>query len=195
MMNDNQMQIALENLIDNKISNINTSIPATILSYSSGRATVRPQGTKKFEDGRELPYPVISNVPIVFPTGGGGNMGVTFPIKPGDGCLLQFSQANMQQFLSKTDTDDKRNFQLSDAICIPGLYTDKFATMESNGNDVTIVNGGSKVTLGGGGFNGTLSDGTTFSFSGGDLIVNGISLTKHLHGGVTSGGDKTLKPE
>ncbi|WP_196595252.1 Gp138 family membrane-puncturing spike protein [Pectinatus frisingensis] len=194
-MNNNQIQIAIEQSITNQINKINTAIAGTILSYASGRATVQPQGTKQYEDGRTLSYPTIYNVPIIFPTGDGGNAGITFPIKAGDGCLLIFSQDNMQTFLSKTKTDDQRHFQLSDAICIPGMYTDKFAAMETNADDVTLSNSGSKVTLGSGGFNGTLSDGTTFAFSGSDLVVNGISLTKHKHGGVTSGSDKTDVPE
>lgn len=194
-MNNNQMQVAIEQSMTNQINKINTAIAGTILSYSAGRATVQPQGTKQYEDGRTLPYPVIYNVPIIFPTGDGGNAGITFPIKPGDGCLLIFSQDNMQTFLSKTKTDDQRHFQLSDAICIPGMYTGKFAAVESNGNDVTLANSGSKVMLGGGGFNGSLSDGTSFAFAGGDLVVNGISLTKHRHGGVESGGSKTSMPE
>ena len=189
------MQVAIEQSMTNQINKINTAIAGTILSYSAGRATVQPQGTKQYEDGRTLPYPVIYNVPIIFPTGDGGNAGITFPIKPGDGCLLIFSQDNMQTFLSKTKTDDQRHFQLSDAICIPGMYTGKFAAVESNGNDVTLANSGSKVMLGGGGFNGSLSDGTSFAFAGGDLVVNGISLTKHRHGGVESGGSKTSMPE
>ena len=40
----------------------------------------------------------------------------------------------------------------------------------------------------------TLADGKTATFGGGDLVVNGISLTKHLHTGVTPGGGNTGKP-
>ena len=31
--------------------------------------------------------------------------------------------------------------------------------------------------------------------AGGDVVVNGISLVSHVHGGVTSGGSKTSTPE
>ena len=47
----------------------------------------------------------------------------------------------------------------------------------------------------GNGFHGQLSDGTNFNFSGGDLVVNGISLTKHVHTGVMPGGGTTGTPQ
>ncbi len=52
------------------------------ISYdaSINRAIVQPSGTYKTEDYREFAYPIIYNVPVVFPTGMGGNSGVTFPI-------------------------------------------------------------------------------------------------------------------
>ena len=194
-MNQNQVLDEIDSFVSKKINKVNTAIPGTIQSYSSGRAIVKPQGTIQYDDGRELEYPLIYNVPIIFPTGMSGSAGITFPIKSGDGCLLVFSQNNMQTFLSKTSTDDQRHFQLSDAICIPGLYTGVFAAVESNANDVCLFNGGSKISLGSGGMQGNLSDGTTFSFTGNDLIVGGISLTGHVHGGVATGGSTTSVPE
>ena len=192
MMNSNQFQIALEQSTQKQINNINTAIAGAILSYSGGRASVQPKGLLKYEDGRSLSYPVIYDVPVVFPVGSGGSCGVTFPIKAGDGCLLVFSQDNMQSFLTNSQTDDNRKFQLTDAICIPGLYNSNISNY--NQNEVVVFNGGSKFTLGNGGLNGTLADGTTFSFSGGDLVVNGISLVNHVHSGVMSGGSNTGKP-
>lgn len=194
-MNTNQLQDSLEGAMDGKNSKLNTCIPGTILSYSAGRATVQPQGTMQFSNQKTLAYPIIYDVPVVFPTGMAGGCGMTFPVQSGDGCLLTFSQANMQNFLSGTDADDQRHHSLSDAICIPGLYSTEFTTMVSNPDDVCIFYGGSKITLGSGGLNVTLSDGTTFALSGGDLVVNGISLTKHLHGGVQSGGSTTGVPQ
>jgi phage baseplate assembly protein gpV len=59
---------------------------------------------------------------------------------------------------------------------------------------VCFFNGGSLCVLNGSQFKITLADGTTATFGGGDLVVNGISLTKHLHTGVTPGGGNTGKP-
>ena len=79
------------------------------------------------------------------------------------------------------------------AIAIPGLYSN--ATQGADPSGVCLFFGSSKVTLDGTGFYGQLSDGTNFSFSGGDLVVNGISLTKHVHTGVMPGGGTTGTPQ
>lgn len=196
-MNNNQVADAIEKTITNKINQINTCIPGEIVSWnqSTNMATVRPKGMRTFEDGRTLPYPLIVNVPVQHPVSNSGNSGVTLPIKSGDGCSIYFSQDNMQTFLSKTNTEDQRKFQLSDAFCSPGLYSSSIPNCTSNPNDVCLFNNNNKVVLGSNGFSGTLEDGTTFSFSGGDLVVNGISLTTHVHGGVQTGGSTTSTPQ
>lgn len=191
----NEASNSITDMIGNEIDKVNTSIPGVIQSYDAGsnRAVVVPTGKRMFPDGRKLDYPAIYDVPIVFPTAMGGSCGVTFPIKSGDACLVLFSQENMQAFLGGQEVeDDNKRFQLNDAIAIPGLYSN--ATQGADPSGVCLFFGSSKVTLDGGGFHGTLSDGTVFNFSGGDLVVNGISLTKHTHGGVERGGSNTAKP-
>lgn len=191
----NEASNSITDMIGNEIDKVNTSIPGVIQSYDAGsnRAVVVPTGKRMFPDGRKLDYPAIYDVPVVFPTAMGGGCGVTFPIKSGDACLVLFSQENMQAFLGGQEVeDDNKRFQLNDAIAIPGLYSN--ATQGADPSGVCLFFGSSKVTLDGGGFHGTLSDGTNFNFSGGDLVVNGISLTKHTHGGVEPGGSNTAKP-
>ena len=94
--------------------------------------------------------------------------------------------------VSQSRYDNKR-FQLNDAIAIPGLYPN--ATQGADPSGACLFFGSSRVTLDGTGFHGELSDGTNFNFSGGDLVVNGISLTKHTHGGVETGGGTTSTPK
>lgn len=191
----NETSTSIESIVGSEINKLNTSMPGVIQSYdtASNRAVVLPTGKRTFPDGRKLDYPAIYDVPLVFPSSMGGSCGVTFPIKSGDACLLLFSQENMQSFLGGQEVeDDNKRFQLNDAIAIAGLYSN--ATQGANPSGVCLFYGGSKVTLDGGGFHGNLSDGTSFSFSGGDLVVNGISLTKHTHGGVEPGGANTSKP-
>ena len=190
----NETANSITDMIGNEIDKVNTSIPGIIQSYnaSSNRAVVVPNGKRIFPDGRKLDYPAIYDVPVVFPTSMGGSCGVTFPIKSGDACLVVFSQENMQSFLGGQDVEDNKRFQLNDAIAIPGLYSN--ATQGADPSGVCLFFGSSKVTLDGSGFHGQLSDGTNFNFSGGDLVVNGISLTKHTHGGVETGGANTSKP-
>ena len=194
-MNSKQVQEAIQGVAKRETDQLRTCIPGVIKAYTNGRATVLPSGQMQYENGRVLDYPLIYDVPVIFPVGLSGKAGVTFPIQEGDGCLILFAQDNLQKYLHGTDTDDQRHHSLNDAICIPGLYSSEIPTVESNPDDVCISNGDSLVTLGSGGFSGKLSDGTTFSFSGSDLVVNGISLTKHTHPGVESGSANTGTPQ
>ncbi len=193
----NEVKDIIDGWMNDRDENLHTAMPGIVVSYSAAtnRAQVQPVGSKKVFDGRSLPWPVIYNVPVVFPMGMGGRAGVTFPVQPGDGCLLVFAESQLDDYLSGGDSDDTRRHDMNDAICVPGLYADSVPSNQSNPSDVCLFHSGSLVTLNGGAFAGTLADGTTFSFSGGDLIVNGISLTKHVHGGVMSGGSKTSTPQ
>ena len=184
---ENEIKDAIRTMIGRQVSNIHTAIPGTVKAYDAGsnRATVQPFGNFKTDDGRSFPYPVIYNVPVVFPTGAGGSAGVTFPIIAGDGCLLVFGEDNLDDFLLGGDSDDRRKHALNDAICIPGLYSGTTAGAAHSG-DTCLFNGGSMLRLNAGGLSGNVG-GTTFSIGGGDLIVSGISLVHHTHPGDSGG--------
>lgn len=193
----NELKTTITGWIASEMQNLHTALPGTIVSYdpASNRAQVQPVGRYKLPDGRALDYPVIHHVPVQFPMGCGGTSGVTFPLSAGDGCLLVFSETQLDDYLSGGDSDDTRTHDLNDAICIPGLYTGAAPSNAAHSGDTCLFNRGSLVRLGSGGLTGNLADGTSFYFSGGDLVVNGISLTNHRHGGVEPGGSKTGQPE
>ena len=198
MQTDNEIKDIIDGWIDNKINNVHTALPGKIVEYNpaTNRAGVKPVGTYQTADYRELAYPVIYNVPVQFPIGMGGNAGCTFPLTVGDGCLLVFAERQTDNFINKnSNSDDIRTHSLNDALCIPGLYTDATQSNIKYSGSVCLFNGGSMVQLTGNGFNGTLADGTTFNFSGGDLTVNGISLVHHTHGNVENGGGNTGQPQ
>ena len=192
----NQVKEIIKEWMNDKAENMHTALPGTVVSYDHGsnRASVQPSGSFKAKDGRSISYPIIHQVPVVFPMGCGGSAGVTFPVQGGDGCLLVFSEEQLDDFLSGADSDDQRRHSLNDAICIPGLYSGSAASGPSSSGDVCLMNGSSKIILNSSTFSGSVG-GTSFSFTGGDLVVNGISLTKHVHGGVESGGSTTSTPQ
>lgn len=193
----NEVKDIIKGWMDKRVNNIHTSMPGSIVSYNPGtnRASVQPNGSFKAQDGRNVRYPIVHNVPIQFPMGQGGTAGITFPINPGDGCLLVFSETQNDDFLSgnKGDSPDVRNHSLNDAIAIPGVYPGAAPSNVSNPGDVCLFQGGALVRLNGSEFVGNVG-GTNFRFAGGDLVVNGISLVHHLHTGVTPGGGTTGEP-
>ena len=180
----NEVKTIIKGWMDSRVSNIHTAMPGRVVSYdpSTNRASVQPNGDYKSEDGRNIQYPIIHNVPIQFPMGQGGTAGITFPINAGDGCLLVFSETQNDDFLggNKGDSEDSRRHSLNDAIAIPGVYAGAAPSNVSHPGDVCVFIGGTMLRISDGSVEIT---GATLTVSG-DVIGGGISLDNHTHMGV-----------
>ena len=176
--------------------NIHVSMIGKIESYNpqTNRASITPVGTMTCPDWQEIPYPTIHNVPIQYPCGNGGKSGCTFPVKPGDTCIIIFADHQIENFLSGEKSDDMRNHSMNDAYAIPTLFSASVPTLKSNPNDVCLFNNGSLVVLNSSSMTIDLADGTSVSIGGGDLVVDGISVVHHVHPGITRGGSSTDEP-
>lgn len=194
---DNDIKNIINGWAKDQIDRVHTAVPGEVVSFdaSTNRASVKPFGKYKATDGRQFPYPVIYNAPVYFPCGRNRNAGMTFPVLPGDGCLIIFSMEQMEDYLSdgKSDSLDPRKHSLNDAIVLPGLYSNAVPASSAHPNDVCFFCGSSLLQLNDNEFKGTLP-GTDFRFGDGDLVVNGISLVHHVHTGVESGPSTTGEP-
>lgn len=125
---------AIFDAIRGELKHVHTAIPGVIESYSATKrkASVRPTINIKLEDNTVLKMPVITNVPVVFPSSSA--VSITWPLQKGDGVLIIFSEASLENWLSLAsgvDETDPRRFALSDAIAIPGLFNFKTVTTGS----------------------------------------------------------------
>ena len=132
---------ALNNLISARLLDVNTAIPAVIVSYSNGLARVAPVPKKRFADGDVLDYPIIPQVRVCWPSFAGGVAGIKGPVKPGDNCLLVFSQAAID------GTDDRRMFDLQDAYAIMVDLGKAGAGDSGNNADMTMFFGSAFIRL------------------------------------------------
>lgn len=186
MASDIQLSEVLQTAFEAMLSNINTCLPGEIqeYDYTKSKASVKPMLYRKLKDGSRQILPILINVPVIFPRT--KNKGITFPISKGDGCLILFSQRSLERWKSTTgiaEPGDPRKFDLTDAICIPGLFQFGANTPQSNNTDVEIKNGSNKIIL--------KSNGDV-EIGGGTLskLVNESFLTlfdSHTHTGVTTG--------
>ena len=194
---NNEFKDAIKEWIRKGGENIHVSMIGKIESYNpqTNRASITPVGTMTCPDWQELPFPTIHNVPIQYPCGNGGKSGVTFPVKQGDTCIIVFADHQIENFLSGEKSDDMRNHSMNDAYAIPTLFSDSVPTLKSNPNDVCMFNDGSLIVLKSSSMTINLTDGTSVSIGGGDLVVNGISVVHHVHGGITRGGANTDQPQ
>lgn len=196
LQTSNEAKDTIKEWIRKSGENIHVSMIGKIENYNpqTNRASITPVGTMTCPDWQEIPYPTIHNVPIQYPCGNGGKSGCTFPVKPGDTCIIIFADHQIDNFLSGEKSDDMRNHSMNDAYAIPTLFSDSIPTLKSNPNDVCMFNSGSLVVLNSSSMTINLADGTSVSIGGGDLVVNGISVVHHVHSGVTPGGGNTGEP-
>ena len=194
---NNEFKDAIKKWIKKGGEDVHVSMVGKIETFDpqTNRASITPVGKFTAPDWQEIPYPTIHNVPLQFPCGNGGKSGCTFPVKQGDTCIIVFADHQIENFLSGEKSDDMRNHSLNDAYAIPTLFSAPVPTLKSNPDDVCLFNDGALCVLKPSSLKITLTDGTTATFGGGDLTVNGISLVHHVHGGITRGGANTNEPE
>jgi len=129
---------------------INTCLPGIVDSYDNTKqkATITPAISKKFLDGEVLSYKPIENVPVLFP--GSTSTSITYPIVKGDIVLLIFSQRAMENFLDKgeiVEPGDRRKFDITDAIAIPGFMTFNKDSKSTNNEDLEIYHEGAFIAI------------------------------------------------
>ncbi|TCQ84231.1 Gp138 family membrane-puncturing spike protein [Pseudomonas sp. JUb52] len=122
------LRTATQQGIDSFASNLHTAMPGVVerVDLERMRADVRPVVNRAYEDGTEEEYATILDVPLVMP--GCQQALISLPIAAGDSVLLVFGQSDIDNW-SISDTNQPvpaptlRQFDLQDAIAIPGIYT------------------------------------------------------------------------
>lgn len=109
---------------------VHVALPASIEKYDETNQKIDAKPLLKrnvvLSDGSEVleELPVITDVPVQFPRGGGFFM--SLPLAVGDHVLLVFNERSIDKFTqgdgSDTDPTDVRMHDLSDAVAIPGFY-------------------------------------------------------------------------
>ena len=113
--------------IDARLATVFTSLLARVVSYDHTRqsCSAQPvtQQARTADDGGRVatPLPVIADVPVQWP--GGGGFRVTFPLAAGDYVLLVFTSGEISGWKvgggASLDPKDDRRHHLSDAVAVP----------------------------------------------------------------------------
>ncbi|WP_312974028.1 Gp138 family membrane-puncturing spike protein [Atlantibacter sp.] len=113
-------------IAENLSTQLRVAMPGIIQSFDPDAVTctVLPaiRGIIPTQDGTDpSDLPMLVDVPVIFPRGGGCTM--TFPVKPGDECLLVFSDRCIDFWWQNGGVQepvDPRQHDLSDAFAIIG---------------------------------------------------------------------------
>jgi Phage protein Gp138 N-terminal domain len=173
----NNYEKTIRDLVDGSIRRVNTSMPGNVETAvcQDGRwiITAKPFGTFSSPSGENIPYPVVTGVPVVFPSGDGGKASMTWPIKRGDGVLQVFSQRQIEDFMANApgQSKDVRAYDMTDGIAIPGLLNtgvqgamiDPMALVLSYGEAYLKIPEGGPIQ------------------TSVDIVIAGISFDAHVH--------------
>jgi phage gp45-like len=144
------MSEVIEALQKKIAANLRVAMPAIIKKYDfkTQRADVAIDIKELYYDGSSSDYPMISGVPVIFPSSGGAS--ITMPVKVGDGCLLIFLDRDGRNWLlgaSGLAPQSRRVHHLSDAVAIIGLTAFNKVSNAENNEDVLLKFSGSNIRL------------------------------------------------
>jgi hypothetical protein len=175
-------------------------------------------GQVRQQDGstQTVSLPVLTDVPVVFPRGGGCTL--TFPVAAGDECLIVFASRSIDAWSQSGGVQkpvDARRHDLSDAFVIlgpqsqahkiSGISTSKTQLRSNDGSTFVeldpagqIVNvtapGGMTITTPTLHITGNVNVDKTVTATT-DVVGGGKSLKSHVHTGVTSGSGTSGPPQ
>lgn len=119
----------LNEIIEAKLLEIHTSLPASIVSYDYDKnlAVVKPALKRKYKkEESAIDLPLINDVPVgIYRM---GESWIRLPINPGDEGQLIICERSIDKWITEggtIDPEDFRKFSLADAVFWPGLTSQK----------------------------------------------------------------------
>jgi hypothetical protein len=139
----------ITDIIDNKLYDLHTSMPAKIVSYDSatGMASVQPLIKRKFKNqAQAVDLPIINKVPVMFPRT--ATAFIHMPVAAGDVGHLMFSERSLDTWKTlggSQDPKDVRKHDLTDCVFHLGGYPASTPLVGAEANCIHLKNGTSEV--------------------------------------------------
>ncbi|REF28504.1 phage baseplate assembly protein V [Xenorhabdus cabanillasii] len=186
-------------------SGLYVSVPCIIQSFNPEAITVTAQPairgkvTNSQGEAESVALPLLVDVPVIFPRGGGVTL--TFPIQPGDECLVIFADRCIDYWWQNggiQEPVDPRQHHLSDGFAIvgPQSQAQKISGISTHSAQLRTDDGEAYIELTPGSHNITLNTPGKFIVNaGGGTEINSpeIELNGNLSQGMGSnGGEATM---
>jgi hypothetical protein len=150
----NTLEQALLEALDSRFADVHTCMPGRVESYDDVKqtASVAPMlkrvDTDTAGDQAVSEYPVLANVPIVWPRFGG--FYIQGPVLVGDFVTLLFAESAIDAFRARgtlTHPGDLRRHSLTGAIAIPGMYPTARALPATAGDLIIGKEDGTEIRI------------------------------------------------
>jgi hypothetical protein len=140
--------------IRGELLDIHTCLPAKIQKYDPGtqKADVIPLLKKKYKfDAEPTDLPIITNVPVQWPSANDGAAFIHLPLKAGDIGWVVFAERSIDTWLAgegaSVSPEDSRHHDLSDAMFMPGGLPFKKALSISSPDNMTLKNNNMTIEI------------------------------------------------
>lgn len=132
----------LERFVRSRTAELRTGTVGAVVAYDpeKQRADVQVVVRSRFEDGESVRPPVLVDVPVRFPCGGG--FALTFPLVAGDFVWLDFGERSLDEWkaLGGDDVDPRvaRRFNAADAVAYAGIRPTSAPLQSASSSDLVI---------------------------------------------------------
>lgn len=101
-----------------------TAVPGRVVTYypEKGMCDVQPVMQYKKPNGEWIDYPELKDVPVWWPQTFLQESTIVYPIKKDDEVLVLIMERPIDYWLFGMQTEQDLMFDLSEAVCIPGLF-------------------------------------------------------------------------
>lgn len=206
-MKQNHLLDTLMIAIDSALSDLHTATIAKVTRVNATTVACQPV-TSRIVNGVKIDLPEFADVPVLFMQGGGSY--TAYPIKSGDYALLIITERAFDRWYAGQDNEPPIEFRMhdySDGIAIVGVNPLAAAInipslVERKGNthqigdmkiDGAINHTGATHHIGAVQIDGDTHQNGVLTVT--DIMIGGVSMAAHVHGGVASGLGTTGTPQ
>ena len=113
-----------QELVRKHLKKMHTAVPGKVVTYypERGMCDVQPVMQFKKPNGEWIDYPELKDVPVWWPQTFGQTSTFVYPIKKDDEVLVLLMERPIDYWLFGQQTEQDLMVDLSEAICIPGLF-------------------------------------------------------------------------
>ena len=151
---DKTLAQILNDAITAQLYDVHVCLPARVEKYDAGsqKANIKPLLRKKYKiEAQETELPVITDVPVQWPSAAGGDAYLHLPLKSGDFGMAVFCERSLDTWLQGSGQivgpKDPRHHNLSDAIFVPGVRPFGAALSGAGADNAVLQNGQMRIEM------------------------------------------------
>lgn len=184
----------IKEAVESRLLELHVCLPGKVEKYHKDKqkADIQPLLQRKFKTDEQVNLPLITNVPVIWPSANNNQAYITLPLKKDDTGIITFAERSLDLWLVKggmVAPEDTRKHDLSDGIFIPGLNPFTNPIQNISEENIVIKNKDAKIEI--------KPDGSIILIGNRKLIDERLInfFNAHTHSGGTSGPPDSLLTE